>query len=93
MDGPGFEFRYGQQPSRLVLVSTHSLIPWVPGFISRGQSQWGMKMTTHLYIGPSLRIGGALPLLPLHAFTVRMTTLPLYVSVPRSVFVLRLKAR
>jgi len=34
----------------------------------QGSRSWGMKLTIHLPIMPSLRMSGALPMLPLFAF-------------------------
>jgi hypothetical protein len=39
------------------------------GVLSREQSDRAVKMTTHLHVGPMLRISGVIPLLPLFAFS------------------------
>ena len=36
--------------------------------LSLGYSDWGTKPTTHLHLVSSLRVSGAIPLLPLYAF-------------------------
>ena len=38
------------------------------GALSRGESSRGVKLTTHLYLVPRLRMRGAIPLLPQYAF-------------------------
>jgi len=48
------------------------------GVHSWGQRGCGMRMTTHLYLVPRLRIRGLVPLLPLHTFMMWSgPTLPL----------------
>jgi hypothetical protein len=48
------------------------------GVLYREQSDRGMKFTTDLHIVPSLRMSGAIPLLPLHAvMALAATTLTL----------------
>jgi hypothetical protein len=48
------------------------------GLLSQGQSGRGVKLTTHIYLRPSIRMSGTIPLLPLYAFIeVTGTTLPL----------------
>ena len=39
------------------------------GVVSRECIGWSMKLTTQLYLMPRLRTSGAIPLLPLYAFT------------------------
>ena len=38
------------------------------GFLPRGQSRRGGRLTTHIHLVPRLRMSGAVPLLPLYAF-------------------------
>jgi len=38
--------------------------------LARGQSGWGVKLTTYLYLVPRLRIGGVIRLLPIYAFMI-----------------------
>jgi len=39
-----------------------------------------VNLTTHFHLVPRLRTSGAIPLLPIYAFTVRTTTVPLHIS-------------
>ena len=48
--------------------------------LSQGLSRWGVKLTTHLHLVLRLRISGAIPLLPLHAFSAWTGKTLLFIS-------------
>jgi hypothetical protein len=50
------------------LGPTQSSIQWVPGALSRGQSGWGVKLTTYLQLVPRSRKCGFVHPLPPYAF-------------------------
>jgi len=51
------------------------------GLSPRRLSSCGVKLTTHLYPVPRLRLSGAIPLLPLYDFLVRIGNLSLHIGV------------
>jgi hypothetical protein len=67
--GQGFESRQGyifSSPKlpRHSLGPNHPPIQWLPGFIPEWWSGRGVKLTTHLYKMPRLRMVAAIPLVP-----------------------------
>ena len=70
LDGPVIESRWGGDflyPSRPALRPTQPPIQWVMG-LSRGESDRGVALTTHLHLAPRLRKSRAMHLLHLWAF-------------------------
>jgi len=60
-------FLFSKVP-RPVLCSTKSPVQLVPGFTFRGKHEWGLILTPHLGLGPSLKTSGGVPILPVYAF-------------------------
>jgi hypothetical protein len=54
--------------SRTALGSTKPPIQWVRGFFPRGQSDQGVKLTTHIHLVLEWRMRGAIPPLPQYIF-------------------------
>jgi hypothetical protein len=52
----------GSKEFRPMQVSTKPLIQWIPVTLSRGQSDWGVKLSTHYNLGLSLEIRGTVPI-------------------------------
>jgi hypothetical protein len=50
----------GSKGFRPMQVSTNPLIQWLPVTLSRGQSDWSVKLNTHYDLGLSLVIRGTL---------------------------------
>jgi len=72
--------RLSPKVSRTAMGSTQLAVQSVPAFCT-GVKTDGVKLTAHLHLVPRLRMSGAVPLLPLHAFMVwTRITLPLILS-------------
>jgi hypothetical protein len=56
------------RPDRIKDPPIH--LPMCTGVPSRGQSGWGVTMTTHLHLEPRLQMGGAINLLPIRLHDV-----------------------
>jgi len=54
-------FRTGSRPPSLLFNGYRGLFP-------RGRAEMGVNLTTHLHLLPRLRMCGAIPLFPIHAF-------------------------
>jgi hypothetical protein len=52
-----------------------TIIQWEPEGFSRGKSGRDVKFTTHHHSVQRLRMSGAIPLLPLHAFMMWTDTI------------------
>jgi len=64
--GTGKEFFLYTTASRTALGTTKPPIPWVTGTLSlKGLSGWGVKLTTHLCLVPSLRMWKVIPPFPI----------------------------
>jgi hypothetical protein len=63
--------------SLAAMAPTQPPIKWEEGLLEEGVKSQAMKLITHLYQVPRVRMSGATPLLPLHAFMPWSgTTLP-----------------